>query len=97
MEKSWKLTADIKSKPKKRGFKFFARACISGIVYDFLPYARSATFLDITFYDREEAFGKSGQFVTVLFRSIPGGMSSEIFVDNFFFFRVHNLFGYKRF
>ena len=90
-KKAVNLRQYIKSKPKKRGFKFFARAGISGIVYDFFPYTGSATFLDITFDDREEALGKSGQFVSVLCRFIPGGVSSEIFVNNFFFSGVHNM------
>ena len=83
-KKAGNLRQYIKSKPKKWGFKFFKHAGISGIVYDFLPYAGSATFLDIIFDDREEALRKSGQFVTVLCRSIPGGVGSEIFVDNFY-------------
>ena len=85
-KKAGNLRQYIKSKPKKWGFKFFTRAGISGIVFDFLPYAGSATFLDITFDDREEALGKSGQFAIVLCRSIPGGVSSEIFVHCTTFF-----------
>lgn len=83
-KKAGNLRQYIKNKPKKWGFKFFTRAGVSGIIYDFLPYAGSATFLDMTLDENEEALGKSGQFVTVLCRSIPAGLNSEIFVDNFF-------------
>jgi len=38
-----------KANQKNWGFKFFTRAGVSEIVYDFLPYAGSSTFLDMAF------------------------------------------------
>lgn len=74
----------IKNKPKKWGFKFFIRAGVSGIVYDFLPYGGSSTFFDTTFDEVEKTLGTSAQFVTVLCRTIPDGLHSQVFMDNFF-------------
>lgn len=74
----------IKSKPKKWGFKFFIRAGVSGIVYDFLPYAGSSTFVNVHLQEEEQNLSKSAQFVTVLCKTIPLGLPSAIFFDNFF-------------
>lgn len=77
----------VKNKPKKWGFKFFIRAGVSGIVYDYLPHAGASTFLGVEFEEEEENLGKSGQFVTVLCKTIPAmpdGLKAKIFFDNFF-------------
>ena len=83
-QRAGNLRQYVKNKPKKWGFKFFVRAGVSGIVYDFLPYAGSSTFVNVHLEEEEHGLSKSAQFVTVLCKTIPSGLPSAVFLDNFF-------------
>lgn len=78
----------LPKKPKKWGFKIFARAGISGIVYDYILYGGQWTFNNsghqINFPDNELHFGFGPQVVLALAQSIQDKPTSVIFFDNFF-------------
>lgn len=74
----------LPSKPHKWGFKFFVRAGVSGIVYDFLPYAGASTFHDVIFTGEESELGIAGKVVTFLCRTIQNVHNSKMYFDNFF-------------
>jgi len=75
----------IKNKPKKWGFKFFVRAGVSGMVYDFFPYAGETTFVGRHFTKWEEKYFGIGQKVVVtLCKSIPEPQLSALYFDNWF-------------
>lgn len=45
----------LPKKPKKWGFKIFVRAGVSGLIYDFIPYAGEDTFRGRCFTDYENS------------------------------------------
>lgn len=53
----------VKSKQHKWCFKLFARAGVSGVIYDFFPYAGRSTFVEDTFTEEEKALEQGGQVV----------------------------------
>ncbi|KAI8435219.1 hypothetical protein MSG28_003575, partial [Choristoneura fumiferana] len=70
-------------KPKKWGFKMFVRAGVSGIVYDFLPYAGEDTFRFYAFNDYEGSLGLGAKVVLALSKTITT-KPSIVYFDNFF-------------
>nr|CAH7752009.1 unnamed protein product [Callosobruchus chinensis] len=82
--KAGNLRQYMPKKPKKWGFKMFVRAGVSGIVYDFLMYAGSTTFNNVTFSEQEEGLGSSGKVVAHLCKTIPHPETSIVYFDNWF-------------
>lgn len=74
----------IKNKPKKWGFKMFVRCGISGMVYDFFPYAGEDTFRNIELSDDEESLGFGAKVVIALCKTIQNKPLSVVYFDNFF-------------
>lgn len=75
----------IKNKPHPWGFKFFVRAGVSGIVYDFFPYAGETTFDDVIFTDTENKyFGLTEKCVLRVSKTIENPALTTLFFDNWF-------------
>ncbi|CAH0725058.1 unnamed protein product, partial [Brenthis ino] len=75
----------IKNKPHPWGFKFLVRAGVSGIVYDFFPYAGETTFDDVSFTDTENKyFGLTEKCVLRLAKTIKNPALTTLFFDNWF-------------
>lgn len=74
----------LKDKPHKFGIKIFALAGVSGIIYDFFPYAGSSTFLQHEFSPAEKDLGFGAQVVIALTRSIKKPAESALFFDNWY-------------
>lgn len=74
----------MKGKPHKWGFKFFVRAGVSGIVYDFLPYCGSGTFDEESLNGTESNMGLGAKVVISLSKSIQNPSESVVYFDNFF-------------
>lgn len=73
----------LPKKPKKWGFKIFVRAGVSGLIYDFIPYAGEDTFRNHSFTEYENSLGLGAKVVLALCKSInckPG----VVYFDNFF-------------
>lgn len=68
----------VKNKPHKWGIKTFARAGISGIIYDFEIYVGKGTVKEST------ELGISGDIVTRLSKGIPKNQNFKLFMDNWF-------------
>ena len=68
----------MKNKPCKWGIKFFSRADVSGIVYDFEIYTGKGTVTN----DRGLLVG--GEVVLRLVQDIPKGLNYKCFIDNWF-------------
>lgn len=73
----------LPKKPKKWGFKMFVRAGVSGLIYDFLPYAGEDTFRNRTFTDYENSLGLGAKVVLGLCKTIKN-KPSTVYFDNFF-------------
>ena len=68
----------IKSKPHRWGVKVFARAEVSGIVYDFEIYVGKGTKV------KDGPLGMSGNVVLRLVDDLPKHQNHKLFVDNWF-------------
>lgn len=68
----------IKNKPHKWGIKTFARAGMSGIVYDFEIYVGKGTIQNPT------PLGLSGDIVIRLCENLPKQQNYKLFMDNWF-------------
>ncbi|CAH1958842.1 unnamed protein product [Acanthoscelides obtectus] len=67
----------IRNKPHKWGIKIFARAGISGIIYDFEIYRGKGTV-------KETNLGISGDIVIRLVETLPRNINYKVFTDNWF-------------
>lgn len=67
----------MQNKPHKWGIKVFARAGVSGIIYDFEIYRGKGTVPNST-------LGISGDIVMRLIEKLPKNMNYKIFMDNWF-------------
>lgn len=75
----------VKNKPKKWAFKLFVRAGVSGVVYDFFPYAGETTFVGHKFTDWElQYLGVGQKVVSSLCKTIPQPQLSVVYFDNWF-------------
>lgn len=74
----------MKGKPHKWGFKFFVRAGVSGIVYDFVPYCARSNFDEESLNATESNMGLGAKVVITLSKSIQNPSESVVFFDNFF-------------
>lgn len=68
----------IKNKPHKWGIKVFARAGVSGFVYDFQIYVGKGTVQSVS------PLGISGDIVVKLCDSLPHNQNYKVFMDNWF-------------
>lgn len=68
----------IKSKPHKWGIKLFARAGISGIIYEFEVYVGKGTAGEST------ELGISGDIVLKMCSNLPKNRNFKVFIDNYF-------------
>ena len=67
----------IKNKPHRWGFKVFARAGISGLIYDFMIYTGKAMNLP-------GDLGVAGNVVMKLVKNLPPNMNFKVYFDNWF-------------
>lgn len=81
-------------KPTKYGFKVFALAGASGILYDIIFYCGSSTFDECILTDEEVAMGVSTKSVVALCKQVTHPESSVVFFDNWF--SSVNLMAYLR-
>lgn len=68
----------VRNKPHKWGIKMFARAGVSGIIYDFEIYVGKGTIKNNT------SLGISGDVVIRLVENLPKHKNFKIFIDNWF-------------
>lgn len=68
----------IKNKPHRWGVKVFARAGVSGIVYDFEIYVGKGTKV------KDGHLGMSGNVVIRLVQDLPKHKNHKLFIDNWF-------------
>lgn len=68
----------VKNKPHKWGIKMFARAGVSGIVYDFEIYVGKETIKNAS------SLGISGDIVIRLVENLPRNKNFKVFFDNWF-------------
>lgn len=68
----------VKNKPHKWGIKVFARAGVSGIIYDFEVYVGKGTT------EKSTELGISGDIVMRLSQYIPRNKNFKLYTDNFF-------------
>ncbi|RVE41092.1 hypothetical protein evm_014257 [Chilo suppressalis] len=73
----------LPKKPKKWGFKIFVRAGVSGLIYDFIPYAGEDTFRGRVFTEYENSLGLGAKVVIALCSTIKE-KPATIYFDNFF-------------
>ena len=74
----------VKNKPKKWGFKMFARCGVSGFVYDFMLYAGEDTFRGRDLSTTEQQLGLGGSVVVSLCKTLHNKPCSAVYFDNFF-------------
>lgn len=75
-----KLRVYIPKKPKKWGFKIYARCGVSGLVYDFFMYDGSPVTI-------EDSSGfQPGDVVLKLCENLPENANFKLYFDNFFTF-----------
>ncbi|MGH0181895.1 UNVERIFIED_CONTAM: hypothetical protein FKN15_017177 [Acipenser sinensis] len=87
--KAGNLRQYLPKKPKKRGFKLFVRAGVSGFVYDFLVYTGSSTFQGMSQVSvTEEGLGLGANVVVYLCQSISDPYDCVVHFDILFCF-VH--------
>ena len=70
----------LPKKPKKWGFKVFARCGVSGITYDFNFYDGKAPAV------QKSCGYQPGDFVSKLCETLPAGQNFKLYFDNFFTF-----------
>lgn len=74
----------IKDKPHRFGFKMFALAGVSGIIYDFFFYSGKSTFQNIPMTEQEKQMGFGAQVVSHLVRSLDDPGSCTMTFDNWY-------------
>lgn len=74
----------IKDKPHRFGFKMFALAGVSGIIYDFIFYGGKSTFQNIPFTYKEKQMGFGAQVVSYLVRSLDEPQNCTLTFDNWY-------------
>ncbi|XP_064468275.1 piggyBac transposable element-derived protein 2-like [Ornithodoros turicata] len=79
-----KLRQYLRNKPNKWGFELFVHACVSGMVYDILPYAGSDTCYSTTFTEEEESLGLGAKVVIALCKTLQQPQQSVVYFDDFF-------------
>lgn len=81
--KAGSLKQYMPAKPNKWGFKLFARAGVSGMIYDFLVYDGVKTLNAITFDEDESHFSATAKTVLALMKTIS---TDDVIVhfDNYF-------------
>lgn len=73
----------MKDKPTKWGFKNYARAGMSGMIFDFVMYGGEDTFRFHKFTEKEATLGFGAQVVLALCQSIKK-KPAFLYCDNYF-------------